>query len=877
MVYEQNILIIIKRGVSMRMISLVFLVVFMISVIFSAPFFANGADQKDYIRFLPLSYPKIFTQTEANKKFALYGDTTDFYYQDANPLDGIDDHRFKILQKIAVRFAPYLVQNTAAVPMDFKLFMKGRTGFPLYVDTWDVSDERAELIQSRTINFATFGFPCGPSEPEQNLLETGSQITAESNLNTGFDDDDCRLLSLVKEFRPDRPGNESFHTAKRPPRGEIFKVLYVDFPGHDEKSWRAEYEHEFSQRLPLSYQDFVKTYTHFFIHEDRAKLDSRARFEFVIQYWFFYPFNDGGNNHEGDWEHINVVISPLDLVEELLTEGEIKNILQGEGLLDSVNQGEQLVIKRVEYYFHYRVMILDYSRPNVYRPRKEWQKEVNATGIERLAEDWLWKRIRELAYRNAAETEINTHPISYIGGDNKGFDQLLAFPGGKNRDSHGNYPLPGLYQGVGPAGASEAITTNFDHRKHFKAAGSKKQKYRSSFGRGDVVEFDDPSRIEVVPDWECVIDLLENNPEARQEWSWLVLPIRWGYPATLSPFAGVVAHADTGNLAPLGPAFRDGWNLVGSSVGYELYWPHKFPSLFPLEWQDSYQNSLGFLNLTYPTLANLPPFDLIWRVVAAPFRAFIKQENPTFYKKEAIPFRFMGLSGGVFVQTIPEEFVYLGFSPAQLDEILERLYQLDPQLEFVDTREVFIHDKAVGPMLRVVFFMGKRFMSENTLCHSRSDIGDDVSLTNRADPFKIRSELNMWEYAGSLRYNFVTGHIQPFVKAGYGLSWYRLENLIADGEPLEHPNTPWIRRPSFFPFKNLLPNTWHYGFGIEVIPYKSYADIPRGIDIGLHLEFVNFYHSVGLDFEPWLGDVAEKVGDVKVWRENINFVLTISF
>jgi hypothetical protein len=28
--------------------------------------------------------------------------------------------------------------------------------------------------------------------------------------------------------------------------------------------------------------------------------------ETVVQYWLFYPYNDGYNNHEGDWEHINV-------------------------------------------------------------------------------------------------------------------------------------------------------------------------------------------------------------------------------------------------------------------------------------------------------------------------------------------------------------------------------------------------------------------------------------------------------------------------------------------------------------------------------------------------------------------------------------------
>jgi hypothetical protein len=32
----------------------------------------------------------------------------------------------------------------------------------------------------------------------------------------------------------------------------------------------------------------------------------RNSFETVVQYWIFYPYNDGYNNHEGDWEHINV-------------------------------------------------------------------------------------------------------------------------------------------------------------------------------------------------------------------------------------------------------------------------------------------------------------------------------------------------------------------------------------------------------------------------------------------------------------------------------------------------------------------------------------------------------------------------------------------
>jgi hypothetical protein len=59
--------------------------------------------------------------------------------------------------------------------------------------------------------------------------------------------------------------------------------------------------------------------------------------------------------------------------------------------------------------------------------------------------------------------------------------------------------------------------------------------------------------------------------------------------------------------------------------------------------------------------------------------------------------------------------------------------------------------------------------------------------------------------------------------------------------------------------------------------FKSFSAMPRVIDIGLRIEFANFYHSVGLDFEPWLGDVASKIDNAKVWRKNLNFMLTISF
>lgn len=69
-----------------------------------------------------------------------------------------------------------------------------------------------------------------------------------------------------------------------------------------------------------------------------------------------------------------------------------------------------------------------------------------ARGRELSGSELYWKYIRGMAYRDAEEMEINTHPVGYIGADNKGLDQLLAAPGGTNRDSH-HLPGAGALQG----------------------------------------------------------------------------------------------------------------------------------------------------------------------------------------------------------------------------------------------------------------------------------------------------------------------------------------------------------------------------------------------------------------------------------------------
>ena len=224
---------------------------------------------------------------------------------------------------------------------------------------------------------------------------------------------------------------------------------------------------------------------HPFITEVPGRGFDQPRHELVLQYWFFYPYNDAGNIHEGDWEHINVVVSPRANGKEPLTDVTMRH------LLEQAAAPEEFVINRVEYYFHYWVFIADYMKPNLYAPRAEWEREIATLREERVGEREVWRQIRRQAYLDEAETRLNLHPIVFIGGDNRGLQQLLAKPSRLGRASHGSYPFPGLYKDVGPQATGELVSTRWDiFRDPPESTASEAHK---------VVRLDNPDRLEIIP------------------------------------------------------------------------------------------------------------------------------------------------------------------------------------------------------------------------------------------------------------------------------------------------------------------------------------------------------------------------------------------
>ncbi|MCB9502838.1 MAG: hypothetical protein H6696_12955 [Deferribacteres bacterium] len=101
--------------------------------------------------------------------------------------------------------------------------------------------------------------------------------------------------------------------------GNLYCVAYhfewAGLSGNSPSDWKTAYSTE------RSHNNFAHTYY--------AHLFKDGSY-YAIQYWFFYPYNDGNNNHEGDWEHINVFVSSQD--------------------------PNAAYIIKVEYYFHHRYL-----------------------------------------------------------------------------------------------------------------------------------------------------------------------------------------------------------------------------------------------------------------------------------------------------------------------------------------------------------------------------------------------------------------------------------------------------------------------------------------------------------------------------------------
>ena len=193
--------------------------------------------------------------------------------------DGIAESRRTYLEELVRRFTPTLVLPKADhVRVDGQKYQLLPTDARLIADTL-----RVDLITA-----APYAFQDSLDIP---LRRVGSDSLVALTVNAVRYESDPRLLV----------------------------AWYFNWPGGKPSEWWDSYGRvRTGADSALWAQPTV--YAHPFV-------DPASRL--VIQYWYLYPFNDFIGNHEGDWEHVNVVLTP-----------------------------DRSGVEQVHYYFHIRSVVL---------------------------------------------------------------------------------------------------------------------------------------------------------------------------------------------------------------------------------------------------------------------------------------------------------------------------------------------------------------------------------------------------------------------------------------------------------------------------------------------------------------------------------------
>lgn len=213
---------------------------------------AQEVPRDEYWREIPVGLPRLQPGTPASRDLHLFGDPGAPGYRDVDPRDGIDDARHRVLMALAVRFAPYLVQNTGDIPVNFRVYMSNRERFPLVVDRWEVTGPEPRLTGTREVNFSVLGAAPCPEGGREGAFRRATLATRDPAL------EDCKLLALLDEFAPGAG-------RRRPADGSLVQaspgyqdVLFFNMPGDGSASWKRAYRPEYEASPESLRAEFVR-------------------------------------------------------------------------------------------------------------------------------------------------------------------------------------------------------------------------------------------------------------------------------------------------------------------------------------------------------------------------------------------------------------------------------------------------------------------------------------------------------------------------------------------------------------------------------------------------------------------------------------------
>jgi len=794
------------------------------------------ARDRYYVLLPPV--PRIVSQTRASVALSLFGDAGDSTYRDVQPVDGIDDNRARRLLQIAERFSPILRRNNFSVPRDFRDLLG--PVLPLEIDFW----RNGTREHSDTILVPNGGAPEYRSAIQSGRARSDSLATTPSSNATLAAD--RALLDLLRSAAP----GASHVVGAEPAEGEVDRVLFVDMPGDGPSSWRRTYGR-------LDPRRGSRIFVHPFIHEAAS---GDARFQLVFQFWFFYPFNDAVNTHEGDWEHINVIVATREAARAASPHAASRALLDSAtitAILGSAALDDSLIIAAVDHYFHESVLTLDYLAltDTLSEDARSWSAENPHYVWEDL--EFARRIVRERL--SVAGGRLATHPMVFVGGNNKGPDELLTlrptFRGSFKRNSDASYPFPGVWEAVGPLGATE------------KVFGAAVPDIRSNPSLPWYQLIDDEysltyraSDMTLLPDWERVEPLVMAQSAARHDWSWLMLPIRWGYPAMESLGAGMVKHADLGNIALLTPTYHPTWNRIGPSRRHTEYRLRVLRTpVSPTSPWSALQSGWGVLNAPIAVWGLMPGYNVALLQLmpwVAGTMNFLGAPPARTYTSGRLPRRFTNAGQGIFMELGGRDFVAL---LPQHDSVLGN----DAQATLTPHRE---RKRSLRPGIRLWFDLSltERVALENTFGWSASAISYALPDNAPGGASAVHGRLSMRQLTGGLRYiaqSTSDDAVQFYIRAGYGWLSYRADQLRADSVSLAASTIRGGYLPPILPSHHWWPNTWYGGAGLEAFSPPRHWLLHR-LGYGARFEFSEYLNRLTYDESSGHGDVTARRGEV---------------
>lgn len=761
---------------------------------------AQRVTRDDYYHLLPAA-PVLVRQTPASERLHLFGDRALPGYRDVNPADGIDDQRAAHLLALAEHFSPIIRPNNVSLPRHPYDFFSGTP--ELLIDRW----ENGRRVASDSIP-----------------LDARMIVQAGAPMEEGEGDAAARRLRRLYARhapRADRP-------RLRDPVKESEEILFIDLPGQDPESWMRQVK-------GLS-RDGTRIFAHPFLYEEETAAD--RRFLLVMQYWFFFLMNNSANNHEGDWEHINVHITTrhratpgIGGLPGAMTEAELVRLLRNDVPLDST------VIAAVEYHFHHLVMTLDYVNarvlPNTVQPvhehpkRSVWEDRAHITNAIR-------QRI------TAANGRLATHPFVFLGGNHKGPGELLdlvpRFARSLRRNSDGAYPFPGTWQAVGPLGLTEQVHGHVV--PPLVQDGS--APWHQLIEDPDYITYR-ADRIDLLPDWERLEGLVESSDAALAQWAWMLMPVHMGFPAVASIGAGALKHVDMGNIAPHAPPFKAQWNRVGLSKDREQYDPSvlRTPVSPTTPWA-LLNNGWGVLNLPLAGLGLMPGWNVLI-IQAAPFLAgtmhVLGAPPPKTYTTAPLPHRFTTQAQGVVWGMGGNDLARLVPDPAGTSSELRVVAE-------------------PGARLWMSLFFRDRFGLENTFSVQSS------RLVRGAGEARLQERM----LTGGARYTprrlaLFDDAVHLYLRGGYGWLWMKAYDVRGAG--VSDTTIRIGTFPTVLPTNRWWPNIWYGGFGFEAFT-PPHRWLFGGMAYGIRIESTAYSHRVPANDATTRSHVAVRRGDVSI-------------